>query len=480
MIIKENGGPRSGRAWIGLGIVAAALAARSWHALARPLWFDELFTLWIARQPPAAIVRALRLDSGPPLFYLVETPFVRLGELLRSDAAARILSFLSLAALFLAGVRRETSGGRRFLVLLAASPLLFFYSAEARPYALLAALSFLLFLAVFRMRRSRARTVLAGASALLLPWVHYLGGLVVAGSVLLAFARRRRGLALLQAAAAAPFAAWLPVALRQPAAALSWSGESFASSVGGTLGVFGFWARVPGYFSRFAAPLPLAGAALGAVLVALAAIEARRDRAVRDALLFAALPLLFAAAAGLRRPVWFAGRTEMAVLPVVLWAFARAARRSRPLRLLTSAAASAGTVVIAASLAARPAPPPYSISAAYAAGQASRADAVVASDADYLPLRLAADRGALAAPLLGIPAAIESHPGWFEPGKLPDPAAESARLEGFLGGLPPGGRVYFAVPPDPAPRGLVAPHLAGNRVTIATPPGGDAIAVLAR
>ncbi|HET9794217.1 MAG TPA: hypothetical protein VFS34_07125, partial [Thermoanaerobaculia bacterium] len=122
----------------------------------------------------------------------------------------------------------------------------------------------------------------------------------------------------------------------------------------------------------------------------------------------------------------------------------------------------------------------YSVTAAFVAGRASRADAVVASDADYLPLRLAADRGALAAPLLGVPSGIEKHPGWFEPGKLADSEGEGARLEGFLGGLPAGGRVYFSVPADPVPRNLVAPHLAGARVTIATPPGGDSVAVVAR
>ncbi len=460
-------------------VVAAALAIRMLYLLRRPVWFDELFTLCIARQRPAAIAGPA-FDSGPPLFYLLETPFVRLGESFAPTLRRASSRFSRSRRSFSRGVRRKTSGGTRFLVLLAASPLLFFYAAEARPYGLLAALSLLLFLAVFRMRNRRPRTALAVAAALLLPWVHYLGVLVVAGSILLAFVRRRRSLAFVQAAAAAPFLAWLPVALRQPAAAISWSGERFGASVAGSLGVFGFWTRVPPYFSRFAAPAPALGAALGGLLIVLTAVEARRDRAVRDAALFAALPLLLAAAAGLRRPVWFTGRTEMAVLPVALWAFARAARRSAPLRVLTSTAAGAGAVVIAASLVALPAVPPYSTTAKYIAGHSSRADAVVASDADYLPLRLAADRGALAAPLLGIPSSIQNHPGWFEPGKLADAATENARLEGVIRGLPPGGRVYFAVPPDPAPRSLVTRPSGRKARDDRHAPGGDAVAMLAR
>ncbi len=463
-----------------LAIVTAGLAVRLLYLLRRPIWFDELFTLWIARQQPAAIVKTLRFDSGPPLFYLFEAPFVRSGEIFRSDAPARLLSFIAIAGLFFAGLRREASGGTRFLALLAASPLLFFYAGEARAYALLGALSFLLFVSAFRIRPCRARMVLAGASALLLPWVHYLGGLVVAGSVVLAILRRRRGMALLQVVSAAPFLAWAPIALRQPAAAISWSGGSLRSSVARSLGVFGFWSRVPPYFSGFAVPAPALGVALGGALIVLSTIEARRNRAVRDALLFAALPILFAAAASLRRPVWFAGRTEMAVLPVVLWAFARAARRSKPLRFVTSGAAAAGAFAIAVSFTAPPSAPPYSVTADFVSARASRADAVVASDADYLPLRLAGDRGDLRAPLLGIPSGIERHPGWFEPGKLADPATEGARLDGFLGSLSPGGRVYFAVPPDPAPRSLVTPHLAGNSVTIFAPRGGNAVAVLGR
>jgi len=59
--------------------------------------------------------------------------------------------------------------------------------------------------------------------------------------------------------------------------------------------------------------------------------------------------------------------------------------------------------VIALALLRPPDAPPYSATAAFVSRSARAGDVVVASDADYLPLRLDADRGRLRAPLTGIP-----------------------------------------------------------------------------
>ena len=438
---------------VGIAVGAAvgvALAARLAYLVRRPLWFDELFTLWISRRTPGDIVRALRLDSGPPFFYFVEKPFVALAEALRADAVARALPFLALAALFLAGLRRETAGGTRFALLLAASPTLFFYSAEARAYGVLAALGFLLFVSVFRLRRSPWAGAAAVFSAGLLPWIHYLGVFVVAGSIVVTLLRRKFRLAVAQGAALLPYLLWVPVAVAQPAGAIAWSEETWGGTLRRSLGVFGSWAEPAPYFTAFRLPAPSIGALIGAALVVGTAVMAWRDRAVRDALAFSALPMLGAAAAGFWRPVYFAGRTEMAILPVALWAFARAARRNPALRTLTTLSIAAGMVTIAASLLAIPPLPPYATTARRVVDAARPRDLVVASDADYLPLRLASDRGRLRAPLLGIPAEIENHPGWFEPGKLRTPDPERTRLEGFMQSGRTGALVYLALPPDPA------------------------------
>jgi len=386
-----------------------------------------------------------------------------------------VLPFAAVGAIFLACRRPQTSGGARFPILIAASPLLFFHSVEARAYALLAALGFLLFLAVFRFRDPRMRLLFATIAAGLLPWVHYLGTFVVAGSIGLCAIRKRYRLALAQIAALVPFLLWLPVAIRQPPASLAWGEETWQRSLSGTLGILGFWGRPAPYFSSFVPSALWAGMALGAALLVATAVVARRDRAVRDALAFAAIPLLLAALAGFRYPIYFSGRTEMAILPIVLWSFSRAARRSRTVRSLTAVAAVLGSVFVVASLAEVPSPPAYRITAKFISKTAAPGDLVVASDADYLPLRLEKDRGALAPPLVGLPERIESHPGWFIPGERVAAAQETPRLASAIARVGPEGRILFAIPPDPAPRSLVLPFLRTGRVAVLPVAGADPI-----
>ena len=135
-----------------VAVGALTLLARVAFLVRRPVWFDELFTLWIARQSPERILGTLRLDSGPPLFYFLEWPLARLAEAVSLDALARAWPFIAVAALFLAGARRETSGGP--VVPLATSPPLFYsekWPTRSWP------LGFLLFLADFRFRSPRSR-----------------------------------------------------------------------------------------------------------------------------------------------------------------------------------------------------------------------------------------------------------------------------------------------------------------------------------
>ena len=95
-------------------VAVASIAARAWLLLHRPLWFDEVFTVWAARLSPRNLVAVLEKDSGPPLFYLLEKSFVLGGErLFSSDLAARLLSFAATLALSLwkTGVARYHSTG---------------------------------------------------------------------------------------------------------------------------------------------------------------------------------------------------------------------------------------------------------------------------------------------------------------------------------------------------------------------------------
>jgi hypothetical protein len=459
-------------------LVSVSLAARLYYAARLPIWFDEMFTQWLARQSPAGILRGLRLDSGPPFFYGLENPFVRLAELLGADWMARLPPFAFLAAVSLSAFRRRASAGPRFLLLTACCPLLFFYSADARAYAPLAAFSFFLFLSAFRSRQGTAALIASAFLSAALPWTHYLGIFVVAGSLMLTAARKNGKSFLAQAIGAGTFALWLPSALAQPAASLSWSEESFSASLSGALEKYGFWGSYPGYLSGFRAPWPQLGAILGLTLILGSLREVGRRRAIRESLGFAFIPILLAALFSFWRPIFFTGRTEMATLPVALWAFARASRHSRFLKYGIQIAALAGAAVILRSFSTPPGEPPYGLTARFLQARVLPGDAVVAADANYLPIRLLFDRGTLHGTLLGLPASTQSHPGWFEPGVVENREAEKKKLDAFLFRLRPGSRAYFVIPPDPPLRALALPFFRGRRISVVRPNGGDEIVVV--
>jgi hypothetical protein len=453
---------------------AAALAAlflRAIFLLRRPVWFDEIYTLWISRKPAGEILEVLKFDSGPPLFYLLEKPFVRIAEIFRMDAAARVVPFLALGTLFLLNRRRRFSGGRAFAILLAACPLLFFYSGEARVYGLLAAASFGLFLAVCRAGNARrAFWATAGLSACL-PLLHYLGIFVLAGSTLFCLLKRKFRILGALLLGGSVFLFWIPVAAAQPTQALGWARESASSSALGFLEKIGFWGSYPPYFTAARIPAASAGALLGLAVLAGTAFAARRNPPAAEALLFSLLPLLLAALAGLVRPLFFSGRTEMATLPVFLWAAARACRKSIPGRWLLGFTAAAGAAVIVASVLQPPFPGPYSVTAADRVSRSGVRDLTLAAEADYLPLALARDRGRLRGTLIAVPESLASHPGWFEPG-VPLPEAEMRRALSAIEGAAPGSRVAIAVPPDPALRPLVSSILRKWGGEVVTPGGG--------
>ena len=123
--------------WAGLAL--AALAPRLAGALLRHPWHDEYFTAWAARLPFAELMAALRLDSGPPLPYLLVKLVASLG--IPGLAAARTVSVLAgtAAVLLAARAARRSSGpaaGWWTGAFLAAHPLAVAWSSEGRAYAL--------------------------------------------------------------------------------------------------------------------------------------------------------------------------------------------------------------------------------------------------------------------------------------------------------------------------------------------------------
>jgi hypothetical protein len=135
-------------------IVAAISAVGTVFRLVSPkmsadLWYDEVFSLFVAQQPFAHMLHNLYLgvptgarmdpgDTNPPLYTVLLHLWMRMGS---SDRHVKYLSLVfgvaSIWAIWLL-VRRVAGklGGLVSCLLLAVSPLAIYYSIEARPYAM--------------------------------------------------------------------------------------------------------------------------------------------------------------------------------------------------------------------------------------------------------------------------------------------------------------------------------------------------------
>ena len=422
----------------------------------RPLWFDEIFTAWAARLSFPSLLAALRLDSGPPGFYLLEKPFAALAERVPGgDGLLRVPSFVAALALLFAAKTLPRPSRLSFVALASGFALVTFYAAEARPYALLGLLGLAAFLLALTREEATSRLVSLALVTVAALYVHYLAIFVVAVLLLLTLLSRRWKSFLALVAGAAAFLPWVPLLRAQPPAAIAWMRESAVGSLAGFLSSLGGVGRIPAPFGGPApAVLFVAGLLAGALLLAAGAVAIwRREAAVRDAWLFTLLVLAAAFLAGLWRPVAFAGRTEMAVLPVWIWGAAQACRTSRAARVGTAAAAFLG-LATGVVLGFSPRATETRDVVAVLSGGARRHDVIVAGAGFYLPLRLEADRGKLAADVRSLPEDAAAHPGWFVPALPGDREADA--LARTVAALPSGGRLFLVVPPVYASRELVA------------------------
>ncbi|HEY5173996.1 MAG TPA: glycosyltransferase family 39 protein [Terriglobales bacterium] len=139
---NHAGSPRTAGSFGAAAILAAFYFATSIYiASHRVFWFDELFTMHIARLPDIkAIWTALGhgADSLPPTYYMVVRLF---GDLFgNSEVAARLPSALALAAglLLIFDCARRLTDGLHGLIALSVATCSFlpYYGYEARSYAL--------------------------------------------------------------------------------------------------------------------------------------------------------------------------------------------------------------------------------------------------------------------------------------------------------------------------------------------------------
>lgn len=441
------------------------MAARVYAAFARPLWADEIFTLAVARRNLPDILAALRVDSGPPLHYVVAhvllLPFPAPGA---GDAAVRVFSLaaslLHLPLLVLIGRRLGRADvGIAAAALYALFPLAAVYGVEGRGYALASLFALLAFERALALReRVRLRTAaglaLAAAAAVL---THYLALFPVAALALLAAGARppaRRALVASGLAAAALAAPWVPVALEQPSASMAWArGPEFAAALPGFPANLAFGVEAAG---ALALPLAILG---GVLVVALLLRERRGVLSPVAAVLSGSLALLAAAQVATGALV-LPGRTAVVFLPFVALLLA-AAPAAVPL-----AAGALAAAFLARALPDLAGPSPGETLARLLEPSA-RAGKTIAAAGYWGPeLAYRLERAGVPGRVVLFPSAVAAHPGWYREEEVPDDAF--AREAQALLGLPARPTV-FVLPRGSRASAAVASRLGPARRLLASP-----------
>jgi hypothetical protein len=172
------------------GVIAIRFAALETEGL----WVDEGYTYLLTSESPGEMVRSLRSDDAPPLFYLAlkywNALLGFLGLELSPEAVVRILPALAsvLAVVFLALFRSPSRGGWPLLLLMGFSSYAVFYGRQGRSYGWVLLWVVLVLIAALRIASGKrwGSTLLLALSLGVLLWSHNLG-IVVWASGLVAF-----------------------------------------------------------------------------------------------------------------------------------------------------------------------------------------------------------------------------------------------------------------------------------------------------
>lgn len=202
-------------------IILIGAGLRFYRLSAQSVWFDESLSIAHAEAPPGEFLQTIAHGEGhPPLYFLLLRAMTYFGSdevMMRLLSVAAGIAAIPLLFLFsrwlLGSATALTAAG-----LLALSPFAVYFSQEARPYALLAALSlascYALLLAVDKP--SRSKWIIYTALTLAAVYTHYYAFILIIaqGAVVLA-STRLRGRALTnwlvaQAAVLVAYVPWLP------------------------------------------------------------------------------------------------------------------------------------------------------------------------------------------------------------------------------------------------------------------------------
>jgi mannosyltransferase len=306
--------------WPLMAALAVVAALLRWLDLCEQgLWLDEAFSVWMARQPVADLLRwIVAIDQHPPLYYLLLNGWLRVAG--DGEAAVRSLSALfgtaTIPAIYL--LTRRLLGvapAAAAALLLALSPFHVRFAQEARMYTLLTVNATLALGALAhlltgdRRRRWWALFILFSAATLLShnTAVLYLLVVNIAMGAAVLLAPQTRGLALprlrdwlwAQAAILLLWAPWVPAFVRQARAvdAEFWIQPPTAEAIGDTLKTFvSFHAPAGAVWIWGAAVLALA---LGVVALA------RRPALLALLALLMATPFVAELFVSLRRPIFY-------------------------------------------------------------------------------------------------------------------------------------------------------------------------------
>ena len=215
--------PRAELVALGLIVVAGALL-RFTGLETQGFWFDEWITWAHTGKNLGTLIDAvLDLEGLPPVYFIVAWAWVKVAG--NTEEGLRTLSALAgtatIPVVYLAV--RSLAASRAALIaaaLAATSPLLVWYSQEARPYALLVLFSAISFAFFARALEDPRRGVLAGwaASSVLAIATHPFAGMLVAPEaawLLLRRAESRRRVAIACGAVAAATLALAPLFVGQ-------------------------------------------------------------------------------------------------------------------------------------------------------------------------------------------------------------------------------------------------------------------------
>jgi hypothetical protein len=431
--------------YLWLGLALAALVPRAVAAMLRPPWHDEYFTVWAAGLPLHELLAALRLDSGPPVPYLL-VKFVTIFGVPALLAARALGVAAGTAAVLLAAraARREfgAEAGWWTGALLAFHPLAVAWSSEGRAYALLLLAVTWSWDRLGALARGLGGALGLGFAVALACWSHGLGLLLAAtvAVVGMTLPRPARWRALTAVAVGlATLLPWLPVAAHQPPAAIAWMAAfwhtappvpKLAAAVRllSPLGGFGAFLDLP-------SPPEWAEAGAAAVFLALLASACRMWGTAWRPLLGVVLPAgILAALTAMGVAVFYPGRGEaLYLMPFLLLLGAGSAR----FRLLRAAAAvlvlsAAGVTTVASPRWAQQPPSTEQRLASELRHRLPRGGEVVIGGYWRLGIayHLGAERSGFR--LVNYPASAAAHPGWYQDGSDTPAPGELARLVATL------------------------------------------------